>query len=159
MNKEEQKDFARRITQANRTELLLVTYDILISQIREAKKQHGAGDIEEYRTSMKSAQRFLAELMSTLDFTYPISRDLMALYECVQRLLVRSDISGEPYKLDSALSVIEGLRKAFAGVAEQDDSEPLMENTQSVFAGLTYGKGTLNETDLDPNATNRGFLA
>ena len=55
--------------------------------------------------------------------------------------------------------MIAGLKTAFEKVAESDDSAPLMENTQSVFAGLTYGKGSLNETDLDPNAANRGFLA
>ena len=159
MNKEAQKDFARRITQANRTELLVVTYDILLSEINEAEKEHAAGNIEEYRVLMKSAQRFLGELMSTLDFTYPISRELLRLYEYVQRLLVKSDVSGIPCEFDSVRNVINRLRNAFAKVAEGDDSEPLMANTQSVFAGLTYGKGTLNETDIDPNATNRGFLA
>jgi len=159
MNKEKQKDFARRIAQANRTELLLVTYDILIEEIEETERQHNAGDIGEYRRAVKSAQRFIAELMSSLDFTYPISRELLNLYEYVQRVLIRSDVSGKPYRLDSAKNVITGLRAAFAKVAEGDDSAPLMENAQSVFAGLTYGKGKLNETDLDPHAPNRGFLA
>ena len=159
MVKEKQKDFARRITQANRTELLVVTYDILIEEIEEAERLYNGGDIEEYRRSAKRAQRFIAELMSTLDFEYPISGQLLRLYEYVQRLLIKSDISGIPYKLDSARNVISGLRSAYAKIAETDDSAPLMENTQSVFAGLTYGKGSLNETDLDPNSANRGFLA
>ncbi len=159
MNKEKQKDFARRITQANRTELLLVTYDILIEEIEDIQQYHQTGDIEEYRHSAKRAQRFVAELMSTLDLNYPISVHLLRLYEYVQRLLIKSDVSGRPDRLDSAKQVISGLRTAFAKVAESDTSAPLMENTQSVFAGLTYGKGSLNETDLDPNSSKRGFLA
>ncbi|MCR5685233.1 MAG: flagellar protein FliS [Lachnospiraceae bacterium] len=159
MNKEKQKDFARRITQANRSELLLVTYDILLEEIDGAVCAHAAGDTAEYTRSVKSAERFIAELMSTLDYSYPISRELLSLYEYVQKLLIKSDITGKPFELQSASGVIAGLRKAYARLAEDDDSAPLMENTQTVFAGLTYGKGTLNETDLDPNAVNRGFLA
>ncbi len=159
MDKEKQKDFTMRITQANRTELLVVTYDILIEEIKEADENYKAGNIDEYRRSLKSAQRFIAELMATLDFNYPISAELLRLYEYVQRVLIKSDVSGTPYERDSAQRVIEGLRKAYVKVAETDDSPALMENTQSVFAGLTYGKGSLNETDLDPNAANRGFLA
>ncbi len=159
MNKEKQRDFTMRITQANRTQLLVVTYDILLEEIDEAEKYFEAGNTEEYRRSAKSAQRFVAELMSTLDYQYPISAELLRLYEYVQRVLIRSDVGGKPDRLDSARNVIKGLRNAFVKVAESDDSAPLMENTQSVFAGLTYGKAKLNETDLDPNAANRGFLA
>ena len=159
MTKEKQQDFAMRISQANRTQLLVVTYDILIGEIEDAVICYESGNIDEYRVTMKRAQRFLAELMSTLDYNYPISRDLLRLYEYVQRLLIRSDISGRPDRLDSAKRVIEGLRGAYSEIAADDDSEPLMENTQRVFAGLTYGKGSLNETDVDPNSANRGFLA
>ncbi|MCR5330182.1 MAG: flagellar protein FliS [Lachnospiraceae bacterium] len=159
MDKEKQRDFTMRITQANRTELLVITYDILLEEIDEAGRNFKAGDITEYVRSMKSAQRFVAELMSTLDYKYPVSAQLLRLYEYVQRVLIKGEMAKKPENLDSARNVITGLRNAFAKVAQTDDSAPLMENTQSVFAGLTYGKGSLNETDLDPNATNRGFLA
>ena len=159
MTKEKQQDFAMRISQANRTELLVVTYDILLEETESALEYYSNGDIGQYRVSLKTAQKFVAELMSTLDYTYPISGELLRLYEYVQRLLIKSDISGKPDRLESAENVIAGLRKAFAKVAESDDSAPLMENTQKVFAGLTYTKGSLNETDLDPNLAGRGFLA
>ena len=159
MTREKQQDFAMRISQANRTELLVVTYDILLEEMESALEYYSNGDIGQYRASLKMAQRFVAELMSTLDYKYPISGELLRLYEYVQRLLIKSDISGKPDRLESAENVIAGLRKAYAKVAEGDDSEPLMENTQKVFAGLTYTKGSLNETDLDPNLAGRGFLA
>ena len=159
MTKEKQQEFTMRISQANRTELLVVTYDILNEETETAVKSAEAGNLDEYRSSLKSAQRYLAELMSTLDYNYPISVELLRLYEYVQRVLVKSDVSGKPYELETAMSVIGKLRTAYAKVAESDSSEPLMENTQRVFAGLTYGKGSLNETDVDPNSTSRGFLA
>lgn len=34
-----------------------------------------------------------------------------------------------------------------------------MQNTQQVYAGLTYGRGTLNEVFMNPNEYARGFKA
>ena len=49
------------------------------------------------------------------------------------------------------------LKAAFEEVAKQDTSEPLMENTQQVYAGLTYGKGSLNEVLMSRDEYNRGY--
>ena len=43
-------------------------------------------------------------------------------------------------------------------VAKQDTSEPLMHNTQQVYAGMTYGKEQLNE-NFQESDTSRGFFA
>jgi flagellar protein FliS len=56
--------------------------------------------------------------------------------------------------LESCERVVRGLMSSFQEVAKQDDSGPVMENTQQVYAGLTYGKGSLNEVALN---TDRGF--
>ena len=70
---------------------------------------------------------------------------------------ITSSFAGKDKGLDSAESVIGKLSSAFHEIASQDDSEAVMENTQQIVAGLTYGKGTLNEADM--SAGNRGFLA
>ena len=95
--------------------------------------------------------------MSVLDYRYAISRNLLSLYEFVQRRLVSSDIGGEDRGLDDAAKVISGLRESYAKIAAQDESGAVMENSQNVYAGLTYGKGTLNE-NIEGSA-NRGFMA
>ncbi len=158
MDKNRQKDFARRISQANKTELVVVTYDIILEEIANAKKALEAGAAEDSRAALKSAQRFLGELMSVLDYKYSLARDLLSLYEFVQRKLVSSDIGGEDRGLDDAAKVISGLRESFAKIAPQDGSGAVMENSQNVYAGLTYGKGSLNEMNLS-DGSNRGFLA
>lgn len=159
MNKDKQKDYARRISQANRTELVVITYDIIIDGITEAAAELSAGNTAGYRACLKRTQRFLAELMSALDFRYAVSRNLMSLYEYVQRVLVSSEVGGEDRGLDSARRVIDGLRSSFAQIAVQDDSGAVMENAQNIYAGLTYGRGSLNEINPDVNSQNRGFLA
>ena len=158
MNKEKQKDFARRVTQANKTQLVAITYDIILESIKCAKGYLEKGGRDEFRSEIKSAGRFLAELMRSLDFKYPISVNLLRLYEYIQVVLVSSEISGEDRGLESAEGILLKLGSAFEQIAGRDDSGPVMENTQQIFAGLTYGKGTLNESDVAAG-TNRGFLA
>ena len=46
MDKNRQKDFARRISQANRTELVVVTYDIILEEIANAKKALAAEAVD-----------------------------------------------------------------------------------------------------------------
>ena len=158
MNKDKQKDFARRVSQANKTELVVITYDIIIEEIEDAGRFFEEADVPGARISLKKAQQFLGQLMSSLDFSYGISRQLMSLYEYVQRILVACDISGSNKDLDSAENVLKGLRSGFDKIAVEDTTGAVMENTQSVYAGLTYGRNSLNETNMS-DGSNRGFLA
>lgn len=158
MNRDRQKDFARRVSQANKTELVVITYDIIIGEIKEAEACAKEGNREGIREALAGAQRFLAEMMSSLDFRYGLAKRLMSLYEYVQRVLVASNVSGEDRGLADARRVLEGLRSSFNEIASQDSSGAVMENAQSVYAGLTYGRGSLNEMNMT-DGTNRGFLA
>ena len=158
MTKEKQKEFAMRVSQANRTELVAITYDIIIENIKCAKESLKNNDIDAFRAELKSAGRFLAELMHSLDYNYPISVNLLKIYEYIQRVLISSGFAGKDKDLDSVESVLTKLSSAFHEISTQDDSAAVMENTQQIVAGLTYGKGTLNEADMSAGA-NRGFLA
>ncbi len=70
MNKEKQKDFTMRITQANGTQLVVITYDILIEEIEEAERQYKARNTDECCGSTKSAQRLVADRMRALDYEH-----------------------------------------------------------------------------------------
>jgi flagellar protein FliS len=157
MTQEQTKDYTRRISQANRTELTVIVYDITAQHLTDCVCAFENGDIEGFRHSIKLAQRFLCELMSTLDLKIPLAVSLLRLYEFAQRIIVHCDISGTTKNLDVAKRIITRLRDSFSQIASLDTDGPVMENTETVYAGLTYGKGTLNETDL--NSANRGFLA
>ena len=58
-----------------------------------------------------------------------------------------------------ATHVMERLLPSFREVAKQDTSEAVMKNVQQIYAGLTYGRGSLNETIGDDIGKNRGFEA
>jgi flagellar protein FliS len=61
--------------------------------------------------------------------------------------------------LQDAEEVLQILMKGFEGIVKEDKSGPVMQNTGQIYAGLTYGRGVLNETYVDPNQFSRGFKA
>ena len=153
------KAYTARVTQANRSELVVITYDVIIDSIEEAKKHFEAKDYLMYEKELKRVQKLLNELMGSLDHRFPISRDLLQLYSFTNRRVIDALFKREPELLDTVVSVIEKLRVGFEGVAKEDKSAPVMGNTQKLYAGLTYGKHALNEVFVNGNEANRGFRA
>lgn len=158
MKKERIQEFAARVTQGSRTDLIVIMYDIILEDIAEARK-YGTQEREEYRKELLHAARFVSELMAALDFRYRLSYELRNLYVYAHKCLTEAAFSAETGKLSDVEDMMNGLRSAFLKVAEEDDSGPVMQNSQKLTAGLTYGKGRLNEICVDPNDAKRGFLA
>lgn len=156
MKKEMINDFTLRVTQSNRSQLVVVIYDIITAYLDDAEQFFNEGQEEEYIESVKKCRSFVGELMEALDMKYPIAADLMHIYIYINKLLIFSVVKKAPQDFDAIRRMIGNLSEAFKAVAMQDKSGPLMNNTQQVFAGLTYGRGTLNESYNDQGA-NRGF--
>lgn len=159
MDKKQVQAFATRVTQANRSELILILYEIVLADIESAREHYGQQEMEAYMADLKHSQRFMNELISCLNYQYPISYNLLQLYLYVNKRIISAIVKREIEPLESALNVMHSLYIGFEGVAKEDNSPPLMENTQQLFAGLTYGKTSLNETYIDPIEHSRGFKA
>lgn len=159
MNQEQVRAFATRTTQANRSELILILYEIIRLDLENARKYFNQGEREEFKDSLKHSQKFMNELISCLDFQYSISFDLLQLYLYVNKRIIYAMIKEDSSLLESAEKVMNSLYIGFEGVAKEDKSPPLMQNTQQLYAGLTYGKSSLNETYIDPKEHSRGFQA
>ncbi len=159
MKREAIKAFTARVTQASRSELTVILYEMILTEIEEAREAYEAGNLAAFDKELKLAQRYVTELQATLDFHYVISYDLMSLYLYVNRQIISAIIRRNPVPLDGAQRVMSSLLIGFEGVSKLDKSGPVMSNTQQLYAGLTYGKGHLNETYIDPGNQNRGFIA
>ena len=149
------QEFAARIAESSRSELTVIVYDVILEDIKEAREN--AGDRDAFRQLLLHANRFVNELMITLDFKYPLAKNLWSLYEYVSGILAKAAFSGDVPALDEPGEIMTRLRNSFEEVAKQDTSGPLMKNTQQITAGLTYGKGKLDE--ITTGVGNRGFLA
>jgi flagellar protein FliS len=149
--------YTLRVSQASRSELVVIMYEIILTDLQAAKNAYSEGDNATYIKELKQAQRFLNELMGTLDYTYRLSYELMSLYIYVNKAIITALFKKVPVTLDSAVSVLQKLMEGFKEISKTDTSGPVMQNTQQLYAGLTYGKGSLNEVSIDPREQNRGY--
>ena len=159
MKKEEIQVFATRVTQASKSELIVILYEMILTELRESKEAFEVDDLAAFEKGLKKAHKYVNELIAALDFNYKISYDLLSLYLYVNKRIITAIIKRNPISLDSAQSVLDKLLTGFEGVSQSDKSGPMMRNTQQLYAGLTYGKGKLNETYIDPSNRSRGFIA
>lgn len=150
------QEFTRRLSQCNRGEMIVIMYDIAFAYMDEARQCHETAQYEEYKKAIKRTQTTVDTLMQALDFKYEISRDLYKLYVYSKNCLSKSIYQNRLDGLDEAEKILKRLYTSFREVATSDTSEPIMRNTQQVYAGMTYGKNTLNENCYEDN--HRGFF-
>ena len=159
MTEEAIQGYSLRVTQANQSELTVITYEIILDYINDACAALDRLDIDSYILYNKKARQFLGELMAALNYDNPVSFNLIKIYEYAHRLLVEAEYSKKKSELTVVSELLSTLLEAFRQVAAKDNSTAVMMNTQQVYAGLTYSRGQLNETCIDPGAVSRGFQA
>ena len=155
MTNEKKQEFTLRITSANSTELIEILYEMLLEYVEDAKAAIGKNDINEIHDAIRKARGCLRELMESIDFEYDIAGYFMSLYAYVNKELLLAEIRKDVKVFDNVKVVIEPLRDTYIELAKMDKSEPVMQNTQKVTAGLTYSKSAINESLEEQN--NRGF--
>lgn len=146
MTKEEIQIFTRRVTSGNKTDLVVTTYDIILIYFRDAKAAWEQKDVDNFVWNVKKANDFVNELVHALDCKYDIGKQLLSLYRYIQEILNQCILKRTEGDLSCAKSMIEKLKASFEEVAKQDMSGPVVEQSGQIYAGLTYGKGTLNES-------------
>ena len=157
MNKEQKREYTARVAQANRSELVVIIYELFLLAIEDAENSFEKGELSQGVKYVKRAQGFLQELMGSLDHRYAIADKLKRLYRYVYEQLIFSAIRQQLVNGGTVKEVMGKLKEAFVQVAKEDKSSAVMENTQQIYAGLTYGKGSLNEVLMTGNESTRGF--
>lgn len=158
MTKELKQQFTLKISQANKTQLIVILYEMLLCYLDEAQEAHQNGSRADFREAIRKARGCLKELMASLHFEYEPAMNLLQLYLYANREMTRADIRNSMEELEHVRRIMTKLHEAYEKVSGQDTSEPVMANIQTVYAGLTYGKNTLVE-NLADQGSNRGFRA
>lgn len=158
MQKEQIQEFTRRITQSNKTGLVVVTYDILFAYLSDAKEALKAERWDTYKQSIRQTQKCVNELIDTLNFSYELAAELYRTYVYCREILAAALYKRSEAELTECETLLKLLYESFVKLAESDDSEPIMKNTEQVYAGYTYGRSDVNENSAN-GASNRGFLA
>ncbi len=157
MTKERIREYTLKITNASATGIIVILYDLAIEYMQEAVKCFDASDHDGAKVQCTNAGRVLGDLIASLDFSYGISFQLFRIYEFVSKEVSMSVIRNNGKSLKDCIRLMTSLKGSFEELADKDESGPVMKNTDAVYAGLTYGKGTLNESTV--TSGNRGFKA
>ncbi|MDO5573920.1 MAG: flagellar protein FliS [bacterium] len=156
MTNEQIQQYTLRITQASKTQIIVILYDIILDDVESARSAYHENDYETFKNQCNHIKRCVSDLIEALNFDYEISLNLRQLYLYINREASAAVIRKDPARLEMIQKIAENLKEAFLKISEQDSSGPIMENTQTVYAGLTYGKGNLTE-NLQDQGTSRGF--
>ncbi len=149
-------DYVARIANATPLKLTIITYELTLAYIAEAADSETE---KEVGSAVTKARAFLADLRNSLDMSYEISGSLMPLYIYVDKLLAANLYSKNIDTLNECTKILTSLLGSWNKLDEQlGDEAPIVENSQQLYAGLTYGRnGQLEE--YMPDSHNRGFKA
>lgn len=150
------QEFTRRLSQCNNGEMIVIMYDIVFAYMDEARVAHEGELYEDYKAAVKKSQSAIDTLIGALNFKYDIARDLHKLYVYAKNCLAKAIYQNRLDGLEEAEKILKRLYASFYEAAKLDTSGPLMRNTQQVYAGMTYGRNTLNENCFEDY--HRGFL-
>lgn len=158
MTRENKQMFTRRITQANRTQLVVIVYEMLLVYLEDAEKAHELENKEEFVRNLELARECISQMRTSLNFEYELSKNLFAIYCFADRELANDIFGNKTDNLDALKMIFMKLHDAYNTISKEDDSEPLMDNIQDVYAGFTYGKTDVNESLVNYDA-RRGYMA
>lgn len=156
MTKEMKQIFTRRITQANRTQLVVILYDMILTYLKDAAIAQEIGCEQEFKKDMQCARNCISELRGSLDFNYDLARNLFAIYAFADRELAHDMRGISAEQLVQITGMFQKLRDAYHTISKEDQSQPLMENAQDVYAGFTYNRTDVNES-LSQYGGARGY--
>lgn len=151
------EDYVARIASATPLQLVIINYEIILDYLDTAEKN--INDEKVFDFNLIKARDFLLELRTSLNMTYNISRNLMSLYNYVDQQLSYYKVNKNQEHLTECKKVLDELLEGWKAIEKDEkDKTPLMQNTEHLYAGLTYGKnGKLSEyVDTD---SKRGFKA
>ncbi|MBR6381935.1 MAG: flagellar protein FliS [Lachnospiraceae bacterium] len=155
MVSEKKQEFTRRICCANPTQMIVILYDMTLCYLEDAEEALKESHPEAFGTAIGRARGCLRELTDSLHLEYDPAPAMLQLYRYCIRRLGASEARGDAVYFGEIRNILEPLRDAYAQLAQDLPAAPVMENTQSVYVGLTYGKRDLKEDLI--GAPNRGF--
>lgn len=156
MTREVKQQFTLRITQANSTDLVVILYEMVLCYLEESKEALKTSDREAFHEAVRKTRGCVNELISSLKMEYEPAPALLQLYMFCIRRLAAGEVKRDLKPLEEIERVMRPLYDAYKKIAVQNDAGPIMGNSQTVYAGLTYGRDNLTENMADQGA-NRGM--
>ena len=114
MNNDMIRTYSYRISQATRSQLVVITYDIIADYLNEALNDDASSG---YKEKLHMAMRGIDQLITGLDMEYEISVQLYQLYNYMKRTLISAQVSGERDSVSRVITMLGKLRTSFLAVS------------------------------------------
>jgi flagellar protein FliS len=83
------------VNTASPGELTLMLYNGCLKFLNKGKQAMRENNIQERNTNLQKAQRIIQELMATLNLEYEIAKQMMVMYEYMNRRLIEANIKND----------------------------------------------------------------
>ncbi len=158
MTKEQIQAFTLRVSSANKTEMIVILYDIAITYLNDSVSALENDNKSLFRAELNRTKSTVQELMNSVDTSTELGATLLKLYVYCNRELTEAFINYDEAPARHVIKIFGELKEAYKVASSRDKSAAVMTNTETVYNGLTYNKNLMNEI-LTDRASNRGFLA
>ena len=116
MDREAIKTYSYRISQATRSELVVIVYDIIRDYLKDAVS---TSDNAVFKEKLHMAMRGIDQLITGLDMQYELSGNLYVLYNYMKRTLIGAQVSYDKNVVNSIYDMLGQLRQSFYEVSIQ----------------------------------------
>lgn len=99
-------------------ELTLMLYNGCLKFIQQAKNALEDSNIQEMNKYSQKAQAIISELMLTLDTSYPVSQNMLILYEFANSRLIDGNIKKDGAMFEEASGIITEFRDTWKQVIQ-----------------------------------------
>ena len=110
MDREAIKTYSYRISQATRSELVVIVYDIIRDYLKDAVS---TSDNAVFKEKLHMAMRGIDQLITGLDMQYELSGNLYVLYNYMKRTLIGAQVSYDKNVVNSIYDMLGQLRQSF----------------------------------------------
>jgi len=148
----EKEYLANRIANANDAQLVALVYEGLIDTLKSGIEYLECGNKERLNSSVNKVREILAELLATLQGDSEIASNLRSIYIYVNKIVTEAELKEDKGKLEEAIKVINPLYEAWQELGQKEEvkvgisqSAATSTNRPAIVAGMTYGKGQLND--------------
>ena len=155
MTKEKKQEYTLRIAHANKTELIVILYEITLTYLEDAKCAYEENEKAKYIDSINMAKRCIDEMISNLHFDQDLAKKLKQQYIFLKKCLRDAEYDDNIEGLQIVVKELGKLRDSYNKIKAQDTSGSVMVHTETVLTGLTYNKDKI--LDNLSSSCDRGY--
>ncbi len=158
MTKEQIQTFTYRISNANKTEMITILYDMGVVYLDDAITACVRQDTAQFRIEINRAKDVLHELVASVNSQTELGRTFLTLYVFYGELLTKAYLDCDRFAAEHVKDMFMRLSSSYSEASKFDNTGAVMGNTQKVYSGITYNKNQTCDNYAE-TFSNRGYLA